>query len=46
MLIYDLQLWLSLTGAKPLHIMFDKVDGFIDIYDGMRYLALFGPEKI
>ena len=35
----------SLIGEKPLHIRFDKVDGFIRIYDGTRYLASFGPEK-
>ena len=23
----------------------DKVDGFIRVYDGTRYLVLFGPEK-
>ena len=32
-------------GAKPLHIRFDKVDGFIKVYDGTRYLLYFGPEK-
>ena len=31
--------------AKPLRIRFDKVDVFIKIYDGSRYLALYGPEK-
>ena len=31
--------------AKPLHIRFDKVDGFIRVYDGTRYLVLFGDEK-
>ena len=30
-------------GAKPLHIRFDKVDGTIKIYDGIRYLEIFGP---
>ena len=25
--------------------MFDKIDGFIRIYDGTRYLTLFGSEK-
>ena len=29
-------------GAKPLGIRFDKVDGVIRIYDGTRYLELFG----
>ena len=30
---------------KPLRIRFDKIDGFIKIYDGSRYLVLFGPER-
>ena len=34
-----------MIGAKPLCIRFDKVDGFIIIYDGIRYLALLGTEK-
>ena len=34
-----------MIGAKPLHIRFDKVDGFIRAYDGTRYLVLFGTEK-
>ena len=29
-------------GAKPLRIRFDDRDGFIKIYDGIRYLILFG----
>ena len=32
-------------GAKPLRIMFDKIDEFIAIYNGIRYLVLFGPER-
>ena len=28
-------------GSKPLHIMFDEIDVFIKIYDGIRYLVLF-----
>ena len=35
----------TLTGAKPLRIRFNKVKGFIRVYDGTRYLVLFGPEK-
>ena len=27
-------------GVKPLHVRFDKMDGFIKIYDGTRYLVL------
>ena len=34
-----------LMGAKSLCIRFNKVDGFIRVYDGTRYLVLFGPEK-
>ena len=32
-------------GAKPLLIRFDKLNGFITVYDGTRYLVLFGDEK-
>ena len=35
----------TFIGAKPLRIRFDKIDGFIKIYDGTRYLVLFGPER-
>ena len=28
-----------------MHIRFDKTDGFIRIYNGTRYLTLFGSEK-
>ena len=35
----------TLTGAKQLHIRFDKIDGFIRVYNGTRFLLLFGPEK-
>ena len=31
--------------AKPLRIRFDKINGFIKIYDEIRYLVLFGSEK-
>ena len=31
--------------AKPLRFRFDKVDGFIRVYDGTRYLVVLGPEK-
>ena len=31
--------------AKPLRIRFDKINGFIRIYDGTRYLVLFVSEK-
>ena len=29
-------------GLKPLCIWFQKVDGFIKIYDGNRYLVVLG----
>ena len=35
----------TLIGPKPLCIRFDKIDGFIRIYDGTRYLVLLCPEK-
>ena len=35
----------TLIGAKPLRISFDKIDAFIRVYDGTRYLVLFGPEN-
>ena len=28
-----------------MHIWFEKIDGFIKIYDGIRYLLLFDPES-
>ena len=34
-----------MIGAKLLYIRLDKVDEFIRVYDGNRYLVLFGPEK-
>ena len=33
----------TLTDAKPLHIRFDKLNGFIRVYDGTS--LLFDPEK-
>ena len=38
-LIYDI-LYKTSTGAKPLRIRFDKIDGFIKINDKIRYLVL------
>ena len=43
-LIYDIS-YKTLINLKPLHIRFDKIDGFIWIYDGTRYLTLFASEK-
>ena len=43
-MIYDIS-YKTFIGAKPLHISFDKIDGFIKIYDETRYLVLLGPER-
>ena len=43
MLIYDISCKTSIS-SKPLWIRFDKIDGFIRIYDGSKYLVLLGPE--
>ena len=39
-LIYDIS-FKALIVLKPLRIEFDKIDRFIKIYDGTRYLSLF-----
>ena len=39
-LVYDISYKTS-TGAKPLRIRFDKIDGFIKIHNKIRYLVLF-----
>ena len=41
-LIFDIS-YKTFMGAKPLRIRFDEIDGFIKIYDEIRYLVLFGP---
>ena len=38
-------LYKNLTGFKPLRIRFDKIDRIIRIYDGTRYLTLFGTKR-
>ena len=37
--IYDIS-YRIFMGSIPLCIMFDEIDGFIKIYDGIRYLVL------
>ena len=32
-------------SAKPVSTRFNKVNGFIRIYNGTRYLVLLGPEN-
>ena len=34
-----------LTDSKSFQIIFDKIDGFIRVYDETRYLVLFRSEK-
>ena len=44
----DKKMFLFTTSQTKLWLMqnhFDKVDGFIRVADGTRYLVLFGPEK-
>ena len=43
-LIYDVA-WKPQYGAKPSPIIFDKLDGYIRIYDRTKYLPLFHSEK-
>ena len=43
-LVYDIS-YKTLFESKPLRIKFDEVDRFIRVYDGIRYVVLFGPEK-
>ena len=38
-LIYDIS-YKTLIGSKPFCIRFDKIDGFIRIYDETRYLTV------
>ena len=43
-LVYDIS-YRNLIGPKPLRIRFEKIDGFIRIYDETRYSTLFGSEN-
>ena len=43
-LLYNIS-YKSSIDSKPLHIRFDKIDGFIRAYDGTRHLVLFGGKK-
>ena len=42
-LVYNIS-YKTLFGSKPLHIRIDDVEGFLRVYDGIRYLVLFGSE--
>ena len=39
-MVYEIS-YKTLFGSKPLRIRFDKVNGFIRVYNGTRYLTLF-----
>ena len=43
-LVYNIS-YKTLLDAKPLQIRFNKIDWIIRVYDGTRYLVLFGSEK-
>ena len=43
-LIYGIS-YKTLIDSKPLRIRFNKIDGFIRIYDRTRYLTLFCSQK-
>ena len=44
-LIHDIS-YKTLINSKLLSIRFDKIDGFIRICDGTKYLTLFSSEKM
>ena len=35
----------TFMGAKPLRIWLDEIDGFIKIFDGIRYLVLLASKR-
>ena len=41
-LVYDIS-YKTLFDSNSCYIRFDEIDGFIRVYDGMRYLVLFAP---
>ena len=43
-LVYNIS-YKNLIASKPLGIRFDKIDGFIRFYYGIRYLVLFQSKK-
>ena len=43
-MIYDIS-YKTLIGPKPFQIRFNKIYGFIGIYDESRYLTLLGSEN-
>ena len=43
-MVYDIS-YKALIDAKSFCVRFDKIDGFIRVYDGTRYLVLFWAKK-
>ena len=43
-LIYDIS-FKTFMGRKSLRIRFNKINGFIKIYEGIRYLILYNYER-
>ena len=43
-MIYEIS-YKYLIGSNIFRIRFNKTDGFFRIYDGTKYLTLFGSEK-
>ena len=44
--IFVYNIWYkTVIGITSLRIRFNKVDGFIIVYDETRYVVLVGPEK-
>ena len=43
-MIYDIS-YKILIGSKSLRASLDKIPGFIRIFDGTKYLSLFGSKK-
>ena len=43
-LVYGIS-YKTFIDAKPLCIRFDKVNGFVRVSDGNKYLVLFGPKR-
>ena len=35
----------TLIGTEPFPVRFNRINGFMRVFDGIRYLALFGGEK-
>ena len=44
-LVYNIS-YKSLIDSMPLRITFDKIDGFIRVYDGTEYIVLFASENM